>query len=312
MQNVAITGVSGYLGTLLLKRIAREPEVERIIGIDVREPSFSSSKFTFLRYDVRQPLNKIFSENKIDTAIHLAFIVLPIHDTSRTEQINIGGSENFLAACAAAKVGQVFYMGSNTEYGAHKDNPPLFTEDIAPRPNADYPYAVDKARVDRLFQEFAKTHPNVSVTIGRTAPVTGPCGEACGLTVLFLPVMVKALGKNPAWQFIHEDDLAELIVLLLKKKKSGIFNLAGDGALPYYQMIKKMGKPSIALPARLLYWGIQISWKLHLQKRSQPGGLWMLSYPILLDNAKVKAATGYQMRYTAPQAFDAFLRSMEK
>lgn len=312
MKNIAITGASGYLGTQLLKRITQEPAVERVIAIDVKEPSLALPKVTFIHHDVRQPLIKIFADNKIDTAIHLAFVVLPIHDVAKAEEINIGGSKNFLAACAAADVKQVYYMGSNTEYGTHADNPPLFREDMPLRPNPDYSYACDKARVDRLFQDFAEKNPDICVTIGRTAPVTGPCGEACGLTALFLPVMVKALGKNPLWQFIHEDDLVELTVLLLKNEKAGIYNLAGDGALPYYQMIKKMGKPSIALPSWLLYRGIQISWKLHLQSRSQAGGIGMLQYPIILDNTKVKNATGYKMCYTAPEAFDALLRSMEK
>ena len=61
MKNVVITGVSGYLGTLLAKRIAQEAEVERVIGMDIKEPSFQSPKFTFIKHDVRQPFGNIFS-----------------------------------------------------------------------------------------------------------------------------------------------------------------------------------------------------------------------------------------------------------
>jgi len=309
MKNVLITGVSGYIGMLLLKRIAQEKAVERIIGLDIKEPSFKSPKFTFIRHDVRQPFADVFIENKIDTAIHLAFIVAPIHDEEGAHRINIEGSNNFLEASAKAKVKQVYYMGSNTEYGAHKNNPKLFTEDTPLNPNPDFPYSAEKAQVDLLFQEFAKNHPDTCVTIGRTAAVTGPCGDACGLTVLFLPVMVKAVGKNPLWQFIHEEDLVELVVLLLNKRKGGIYNFAGDGGLTYHQMIKKLGKPSISLPSWLLYWGIKITWKLRLQSKSQAGGLLMLEYPITLGTAKVKKETGYTMRYTGEAAFDIFLRA---
>jgi hypothetical protein len=35
MKNVVITSVSGYLGTLLAKRIAQEPE--DLIGMDIKE-----------------------------------------------------------------------------------------------------------------------------------------------------------------------------------------------------------------------------------------------------------------------------------
>jgi UDP-glucose 4-epimerase len=309
MKNVLITGVSGYIGTLLLKRIAQETVVERIIGLDIKEPSFKSPKFTFIRHDVRQPFTDILTKNKIDTAIHLAFIVAPVHDESRARQINIEGSKNFLNASARAGVKQIYYMGSNTEYGAHKNNPQLFTEDMPLNPNPDFPYSAEKAQVDLMFQKFAKIHPGTAVTIGRTAAVTGPCGNACGLTVLFLPVMVKAFGKNPLWQFIHEDDLAEMVVLLLNQRKCGIYNLAGDGGVTYRQMIKKLGKPSVSLPAWLLYWGIKTTWKLRLQSKSQAGGLLMLEYPITLDTTKVKKETGYKLRYTAEEAFDLFLKA---
>ncbi len=309
MKNIAITGVSGYLGTLLAKRLLREPEVEHIIGLDVKEPSFKSPKLTFIKHDVRRPFGDIFTANNIDTAIHLAFIVVPTHDENRNRQINIEGSKNFLAAAAKANVIQVFYMGSHTEYGAHKNNPALFTEDMPLNPNKDYPYPCEKTEVDLLFQKFAKENPGVCVTIGRTVAVTGMCGDACGLTALFLPVMVKAIGKNPLWQFIHEDDWAELVVRLLKGKRGGVFNITSEGGLTYHQMIEKMGNPSITLPSWLMYRGIKVSWVLRLQARSQAGGLHMLEYPIILSNEKVLKATGYTMRYTGEEAFGEFIKA---
>jgi UDP-glucose 4-epimerase len=309
IKNVLITGVSGYLGTLLLKRIALEAEVEHIVGLDIKEPSFQMPVFTFIKHDVRQPFVNIFKNNDIDTAIHLAFIVTPLHNETKAHQINIEGSKHFLDASLKANVEQIFYMGSNTEYGAHADNPDLFTETSRLNPNTDFPYAFDKATVDEMFQDFAKANSNIYVTIGRTAAVTGPCGDSGGLTLLFLPVMVKAMGKNPFWQFIHEDDLVELVVQLLKGRKRGIYNLTGDGGLTYYQMIKELGKPSIQLPSWLLYWGTKITWRLRLQSRSQAGGVHLLQFPIRLSNEKVKRETGYELHYTGQEAFNVFLKA---
>jgi UDP-glucose 4-epimerase len=119
--------------------MAQEAEVERVVGLDIREPSFQSPKFTFIRHDVRQPLDDAFINNKIDTAIHLAFIVAPIHNEAAAHRINIQGSQNFLTAAKKAGVEQVYYMGSHTEYGAHDYNPALFTEDMPLHPNHDFP-----------------------------------------------------------------------------------------------------------------------------------------------------------------------------
>lgn len=312
MKNVVITGVSGYLGTLLAKRIAQEPEVEHLIGMDIKEPTFQSPKFTFIKHDVRQPFADIFIKNKIDTAIHFAFIVAPIHDEARAHEINIKGSQNFMDAAAQAKVEQVFYMGSYSAYGAWADNPKIFTEDTPLKPNPDFPYPSDKAEVDQMFQKFASEHSEIKVTIGRTAAVTGPGGDKCGLTVLFLPIMVKAIGADSTWQFIHEDDLVDIITLLAKQRKAGIYNFTADGALKYTDIIKLLGKPSIALPSWLLYWGIKITWKLHLQARAQAGALNMLRYSTVMNGEKLIKETGYKYRHTGPEAFDIFLQVMGK
>ena len=289
-----------------------EPEVERIVGLDIREPAFQSPKFTFIKHDVRQPFTDIFTNNRIDTAIHLAFIVAPIQNGKKAHQINIEGSKNFLDAAIKANTAQIYYMGSNTEYGAYDNNPSLFTENTPLNPNPDYPYSCDKATVDMMFQAFARDNPDVCVTIGRTVAVTGPHGDNCGLTLLFLPIMVKPIGNNPLWQFIHEDDLTELIVLLIKNRKGSIYNLNGDGGLTYHQMIRELGKPSLKLPSWLLYWGTKITWMLHLQSRSQAGGVHLLRYSITLSNEKVKQETGYSPRYTGQEAFDIFLEATGK
>jgi UDP-glucose 4-epimerase len=308
MKNIVITGVSGYLGTLLAKRLDREPEVEHIIGLDVRAPSFASPKFTFVTHDIRRPFVDILSAHKIDTAVHLAFVVIPTHNEDRNREINIKGSQNFLDSCKQAGVKQVYYMGSHTEYGAYADNPALFTEDMSLRPNQDYPYPVEKTEVDRMFRQFAKDNPDICVTIGRTVAVTGPCGDACGLTALFLPVMVRMNGKDPLWQFIHEEDWAEMVTRLIQGKKGGVFNLAGSGGLTYSQMIKKLGKPALSLPPWLLYSAVKLTWKIRIQARSQAGALRLLEYPINIDNAKVIKATGYTPHFTGEQAFDMFLQ----
>jgi UDP-glucose 4-epimerase len=309
MKNVAITGVSGYLGTLLAKRIGQEPGVARVIGLDVKEPAFTFPNFLFIKHDVRQPFINIFREYNIDTALHLAFIVVPVQDETRARQINLEGTKNFLDAAAGAKLGHIYYMGSHTEYGARQGNTAPFTEEAPLRPNRDYPYPCDKAAADLMFQHFAADYPETCVTIGRTVAVTGQCGEACGLTTLFLPVMVRVMGKNPVWQFIHEQDLAELILSLLKNRKAGVFNLAGAGGVTYRDMINDLGKPSIVLPGWLLRGAIDFTWKLKLQSKGSVGTLSLLEYPIIISNEKVLKATGYKMRYTAREAWEAFLKA---
>jgi UDP-glucose 4-epimerase len=313
MKNVAITGIGGYLGGRLLHRLEQEGEVERIVGIDVKEPGADSSKLKFYRQDVREPFADIFADNQIDTALHLAFQIAPIHDEAGTHSINIQGSQNFLEACKKASVSHLFYMSSYSTYGAHADNPESIPEDAPLRPTTDFHYPMDKAKVDTMFQDFMAKNPDTCVTIVRTVTVTGPHIVAGGLTILFTftPVMIRASGHDPQWQFIHEDDLVELVTILLKKKQGGVFNVAGEDGLRYTEMIKAVGKRSIALPAGLLSRFTRLSWQLHLQS-SSPGGVEMLKYPIVVNTEKVLNATGYKFRYSGPEAFASFLETLKK
>ena len=311
MKNVAITGIGGYLGGRLLNRLEQEGEVERIIGLDVREPSAASSKLKFYRQDVRKPFADIFADNQIDTALHLAFQVTPIHDETGTHSINIRGSQNFLDACEKAGTSQLFYMSSYTAYGANADNPESISEDAPLRPAINFPYPTDKAKVDIMFQDYMKSHADMWVTIVRTVAVTGPHSVVGGLSVLFTPVMIRPKGYDPLWQFIHEDDLVELVTILLKQKQNGIFNVAGDGGVRYSEMIQAAGKRSIALPAGPLVWFTKLSWKLHLQSRS-PGGVDILMYPIVVNTERVRKATGYEFHYTGREAFNAFMDKMKE
>ena len=48
MKSVAITGISGYLGTEILKLLDQDRGVEAIVGIDIRPPNYSTSKLKFV------------------------------------------------------------------------------------------------------------------------------------------------------------------------------------------------------------------------------------------------------------------------
>jgi UDP-glucose 4-epimerase len=302
MKRVAITGISGYIGHLLLQRLERQEDVESIIGIDLRAPSSASPKLKFYPRDIREPFADILADNQIDTAVHLAFVVRPTHDCTGAHRIAIEGSRNFLEACQQASVECLLYLSSHLVYGPHSDNPIPITEESPLRPIRSFPYSWDKAEVDRMFQDFMKRSPDTCSIIVRTCAVTGPKGGGAGLTNLFTPVMIRPMGYDPPWQFVHEDDLTELISTLLSQKQKGIFNSAGDGFLRYREIIAAIGKPSVALPASLLSLLINLTWQLHLQSNSPAGGLEMIKYPIVISAEKVKKTTGFQFRYSSREA----------
>jgi UDP-glucose 4-epimerase len=306
VRSVAITGISGYLGIQMLRMLDQDREVETVVGIDIKPPSFSSSKLKFYPQDVRQPMVDVFAQNRVDTAVHLAFVIPPA-PYADARGINIGGSQSFLHACEATAVGAVFLLSSHTVYGAHRDNPTLIAEDQPLKPVDGFPYAEHKAEVDLMFQAYAKTHPNQCVTVVRSVPVIGPGDATSGLDVLFMPVTICVLGYDPAWQFIYGPDLLRLVVTLLKERRAGVFNAGAEGAVRYGEMRRAAGKPSLGLPSWVWSPLIRFSWTLRIQQKSAVGGLEFLKYPILVNAEKAIRATGLKLTYNSREAFQAFM-----
>ena len=306
MKRVVITGISGYLGTQILKLLDQDKDVEAVVGIDIRPPNYSTNKLKFYSRDVREPIIDIFAQNKVDSAIHLAFVVPP-HTAVDAHDINIRGSQSFLHACEATAVEALFYQSSHTVYGAHPDNPSLITEDQPLRPVPEFPYGTDKAEVDQMFQEYMKTHPKQSVTIVRVVAVVGPAAGPSGLNVLFLPVTMYVRGYDPEWQFIFEDDLARLDVTLVKERKSGVFNAGAEGSVRYREMLGFTGKPSLGLPAWLWRPLISIGWKLHIQRKSQAGGLEFMKHPIMLSTEKLAKTSNFKFTMNSRDALKSFM-----
>lgn len=307
MKTVAITGISGYIGNALVQRLEQHEDVNGIVGIDLKEPRSACTKLKFHCRDICEPFGDILVENKVVSAIHLAFAVKPTHDYVNARRINIDGSRNFLEACQQASVKHVVYLSSHTVYGAHPDNPIPLTEDSPLRPIRGFQYSWDKAEADRMFQDFMKSHADVSVTIVRPCFVLGPKGHGSVSTGMFKPVMMRLIGYDPQLQFIHEDDLADLLSTLISQREPGVFNVAGEGSLSYRQVIAATRKPCVALPASLMAPLMAISWRLHLQSESPPAGTEFIKYPIVISTAKVKKATGFQIRYSSYEALLSYI-----
>jgi len=81
---VAVTGASGYLGRIVITRLASDPAVQSILGLDVRPPAYACEKFTFRAADVRT-VDFVPDFQGLDVVYHLAFVVQPSRRLSMAE-----------------------------------------------------------------------------------------------------------------------------------------------------------------------------------------------------------------------------------
>jgi len=71
---IAITGISGYLGTRLLQLLEKDESVRKVVGIDLRAPQGDYKKLQFYKLDINQPLDQVLKANEVSVLIHLVFL----------------------------------------------------------------------------------------------------------------------------------------------------------------------------------------------------------------------------------------------
>src|SRR2546423_10134139 len=119
---VVITGVSGFLGQAVLRRLAGSPAVGRLVGLDVREPGFRPRELQFHLVDVAgSDLRPLFEG--ADVLVHLAGVHDAIPDESLMARVNVGGTRRGLEAAASAGVSKVVLVSSAAGHGARPHNP---------------------------------------------------------------------------------------------------------------------------------------------------------------------------------------------
>ncbi|MBI2856541.1 MAG: SDR family oxidoreductase [Chloroflexi bacterium] len=311
VYRVAVTGASGYIGSRLLARLKSDPDVEAIVAIDHTPlPSEPDGEVRFHQRDINEPLEDLFRENGVNAVVHLAFVLRPGHNRAAIERTNVAGTSNLLHASSRAGVATIVYLSSTTVYGARPDNPPLLTEEHPLRPQREFQYAWDKTQVEAMLQGYGHTHPQARVVVLRSCVVMGQGAENFITRALSKPFLVAVKGYDPPMQFLYQDDLTELMALALKEKAiHGAFNVAGDGAVPYSEMVALSGRRLLRLPASVLYPFLQATWNLRIQGDSPSVGLDFIRYPWVADTARVRRETGYRFRYTSREALMAYLGS---
>jgi len=105
---VAVTGGSGQLGTLVLRRLADDRTVKEIVALDLRPPLIVSGKLRDVRADVRDPGIGEHLRG-CDAVIHLAFVVAKRGARKEQDDVNVRGSANVFRAALAAGVRRILY-----------------------------------------------------------------------------------------------------------------------------------------------------------------------------------------------------------
>ncbi len=318
-DSVLITGAGGYLGRQVVAALASDRRQSRqIIAADIRLPGQDARlpDVTYLALDVRAPeLAHILRRHKVATCIHLAAVVTPDQNSSREQQFSVDvlGTENVLRSCLKAGVGHLIVTSSGAAYGYHPDNPQWLDERAALRGNPEFAYSDHKRRVEEMLARWRAEHPELKQLVFRPGAILGETTNN-QITALFeRPIILGLRGADIPFVFIWDQDVVGCVVKGVQERKSGIFNLAGDGVVTMRQIAQYLNKRYLALPAWLVASALWLLQRLHLTSYG-PEQVKFLRYRPCLSNRRLKQEFGYTPRKDSREVFEYFAakRKMRK
>ncbi len=250
-MNLLITGVAGFIGSTLARRVLDRGDT--VIGIDNLNDYYDVSlklarlellkkyagKFRFYKADItdKQDIENVFSEHRIERIMHLAAqagVRYSLENPAAYIDTNLVGFAHILEAARQATVEHLVYASSSSVYGANTKLP--FSESD----NVDHPvslYAATKKSNELMAHTYAHLY-GLPCTGLRFFTVYGPWGRPDMALFLFTrgitndqPIPVYNQGQMVR-DFTYIDDIVEGVMRVIDKPAVGNTGWSGDDPDP--------------------------------------------------------------------------------
>ncbi|HZQ24093.1 MAG TPA: NAD-dependent epimerase/dehydratase family protein [Terriglobales bacterium] len=337
---VLITGISGNLGLRLLPQLADFA----VIGVDMKPPDATAAlqfeQMDLGREESCRQLYHLICDTRPVAVVHLAFVIDPVRtgvlDAERMWQINVAGTARVMEAITESNrnddgsVAKFIFPSSVSAYGSDLPGPVL---ENYPLEAHTLPYAIHKKESDEVVQQRAPSMRGCSVYILRPHIFTGasvdnyligafrgtPNGQSKRARRMRregkrLPCMLPHGQKylDNKIQFVHVDDMARLIVYILRREPEAqrltVLNVAGRGdPLTFGQCIEIAHAKLLRVPGK---WAmrqvLQFLWKRQISA-IPPEALPYMSGQYIMDTDKLQKFLGEEyehvIQHTVADAF---------
>ncbi len=309
---VMVIGVGRYLGAQVAARLAADPRVDHVIGLDAVDPparlAAALAGVELVRADLTSGAGAVTALGP-EVVVHLGVLTSPegaSGDRAAMKEHNVIGTMKLLGACQRMPgLRKLVVRSSTAAYGASFRDPAVFTEDTQPQEVPRGGFARDILDLEGYVRAFQRRCPDVTVTVLRLAPLIGASADTSLTRYFSRPLVPTVFGRDPRLQFVHVDDALEVLHRSVVGDHPGVFNVAGPGVLTLSQAIRRAGRIPVPLPEpgftaaaalarRLGQWGLgqdQIDLFVHGR---------------VVDTSRLAAEYGFTPRPTAV-AFDDFL-----
>ncbi|MEU7008970.1 NAD-dependent epimerase/dehydratase family protein [Streptomyces sp. NPDC046332] len=314
---VLVTGAARHLGGRLVRRLQRDPEVDKVVAVDAVPPAHDLGGAEFVRADIRQPaIAKVLAEHEVDTVVHMDVtgIALGAGGRASTKETNVIGTMQLLGACQKSpRIRRLVIKSSTSVYGSAPRDPAVFTETTPPKSLPSGGFAKDAVEVEGYVRGFARRRPDVAVCVLRFANILGPRVDSPLAEYLSLPVMPTVFGYDPRLQFVHEDDVLDVLELASGEPRratlnSGTFNVAGDGVLLLSQCARRLGRPTVPVLLPAVTWVGSALRTVGVTDFS-PEQIRLLTHGRVVSTVQMHETLGFTPRFTTAETFADFVRS---
>ncbi|MBD3228172.1 MAG: NAD-dependent epimerase/dehydratase family protein [Candidatus Lokiarchaeota archaeon] len=315
---VAITGICSGLGKALLPKLQRDPEIEKIIGVDINRYKGNREKLEFHKIDIRNYENLKETLINVDVLIHLAFIVIPNNMPKLNEiyEINILGSINAFRAAATQNVKKIIHLSSVAAYGHVPEVKDILTEDapLLGIKTKSFYYSHTKAIVEKYIEKFENKYPNIRFVILRPPIIAGK-NFFNNLKFLHLFSRIKFIPKGTRpdlMQLVHEDDLTNVILLAIKKDYTGAFNISAKPVNLSSVLRRFYGKKSKIFIPNIIINLIILLGKICKPLSRYTGWLQAAKHNGLLINKKIKRTFKWKPKFSTERCLIETIKRIQK
>jgi nucleoside-diphosphate-sugar epimerase len=219
-QTIAITGATGFIGSLLVKYHINLGDQVRILSRRQVNDLHGVTPFTG---DLRQQIPVKFLHG-VDIVYHLA---AELDDPSLMRAVNVDGTSNLLAAAISAGVCRWIQLSSIGVYGP--PTCPVVTEVTVPMPLNEYERT--KLASDLLVEETCK-NTSMEYSILRPSNVIGAKMKNGSFGALVNAVRRGRFcyfgPRGSIATYVHVDDVARALVACRDAPSGSVFNLSSD------------------------------------------------------------------------------------
>jgi UDP-glucose 4-epimerase len=309
---VLVTGIGTFWGSRIAQELETHDDVEVVVGLGTNEPVLPLERTEYVRSDSGYSiLQRIVHATAVDTIVHTHLVVDSTQLSGRAmHEINVIGTMNLLAAAgtAGSPVRRLVVKSSTLVYGSGKADPYVFREGSARTTPARTRVERSLLEVESFVSDFSEDNPHVTVTLLRFTNILGDHMHTPFAKALRLPIVPEVLGFDPLLQFTHEDDACSALTYASLNEVPGVYNVAGDGTMPWSEVCTIVGKRRVPLPPVFTNLAAEPLRVLRVVDLP-PEMLSLLRYGKGVDNARFKRA-GFRYRFSTAATVEDFARGL--